>query len=361
MNPFCNLILKENNLQNPLVVADVGAAEGIDQPWLQYADIANILCFGFEAFPPNFDVLKSHNKVKYFPYAISNNVGKAEFWGNATNGFLYVGEDKENEVNENISYEKLIVDTETLDNLCNKEVLPSIDVLKIDAEFHEVAVLEGAERQLEKNTLFVKAEFSFSRDLGNSIYRIVDILRAKGFILFDLSCGYYTFNALGGGDALFLKNIFYVLSLLEEKEHIKIMVLKLISICLIVNNINYAFFCLKESSKKGLFTSSEYNSLYDTITEICFAPVALMKSGKTKIKLKLCKLLFLLCHMFGGEMRNESTPKGNRLFKSDRLFFKSKFLQKKNSQYLEKLYEVAMEHNQRYNIFEESLKSVDQG
>jgi FkbM family methyltransferase len=358
MNPFCNPILKGSNLQNPLVVADVGAAGGIDQPWLQYSDIANILCFGFEPFPPNFNVLKSHNKVKYFPYAISNNVGKAEFWGNSTGGFLYVEEDKDKIVKEKVSYEKLIVDTETLDNLCDKKVLPSIDVLKIDAEYHEVAVLEGAERQLEKETLFVKAEFSFSRNLGNSIYRIVDMLSDKGFTLFGLSSGYSSINVLGGGDALFLKNLSSILSLPEEKEHIKVMVCKLISICLIINNINYAFFCLKESSKKGLFTSSEYNSLYDTITEICFAP-ALVK--KSKIRFKLCKLSFLLCQLIGGEMCNLSTPKDNSLLKSNRLFFKSRFLQKRNSQYLEEMYKSAINGRMEYRLFEEPLKSMDQG
>ena len=81
MNPFCNPILKGNNLQNPLVVADVGAAGGIDQPWLKYSDIANILCFGFEPFPHNYNELKSINKVKYFPYAISNNDGESSILG----------------------------------------------------------------------------------------------------------------------------------------------------------------------------------------------------------------------------------------------------------------------------------------
>jgi len=339
MNPFCNLILKENNLQNPLVVADVGAAGGIEQTWLQYSDKANILCFGFEPFPPSFNVLKSHNKVKFFPYAISNNVGKAEFLGYSTVGFLHVGENMGKEVDER--YEKMIVDTETLDNLCNKAVLPSIDILKIDAEYHEVAVLEGAERQLEKETLFVKAEFCFRRNLGNSLDRIVGILKDKGFILFNFSYGYSTMlNALGGGNALFLKSMSSILSLPEEKEHIKIMVCKLISICLIINNINYAFFCLKESKKKCLFSSSEYNLLYDMITEICFAPALLQKS---KIKSKLCKVLFLLCHLLGGVMHNQSTPKDNSLFKSNRLFFKSRFLRKRNSQYLEKIYKAYIE------------------
>jgi len=334
MNPFCNSVLRENNLQNPLVVADVGAAGGIEQTWLQYSDKANILCFGFEPFPPSFNVLKSHNKVKFFPYAISNNVGKAEFLGYSTVGFLHVGENMGKEVDER--YEKMIVDTETLDNLCNKAVLPSIDILKIDAEYHEVAVLEGAERQLEKETLFVKAEFCFRRNLGNSLNRIEDILMDKGFILFNFQRNHsLMLNAVDSGDALFLKNISSILSLPEEKEYIKTMVCKLISICLIINNINYAFFCLKESSKKGLFSSSEYNSIYDTITEIFFAPALLQKS---KIRFKLCKLLFVLCHLVGGEMPNQSTPKDNCLIKSNRLFFKSRFLQKRNSRRLEKMY-----------------------
>ena len=339
MNPFYNFILKDNNLQNPLVVVDVGAAGGIEMPWLQYTDIANILCFGFEPFPPNFDALKLQNKVKYFPYAISNNVGEGAFWGNSTEGFLDLGNNNEKELD--VRFKKIIVHIETLDNLCNEEVLPPIDIIKIDSEGHEVAVLEGAERQLEKHALFVKAEFSFRRNLGNSLDRIVDILRDKGFILFNFSCGYHNIlNALGVGDALFLKNISSILSLPEEKEHIKIMVCKLISICLIINNINYAFFCLKESKKKCLFSSSEYNLLYDMITEICFAPALLQKS---KIRFKLCKVLFLLCHLLGGVMHNQSTPKDNSLFKSNRLFFKSRFLRKRNSQYLEKIYKAYIE------------------
>ena len=338
MNPFCNPILRENNLQNPLVVADVGAANGIDQPWLQYTDMANVLCFGFEPFPPNFDALKPHNKVKYFLYAISSNVGEGVFWGSLTEGFLDLGNKREIYAR----YKKMIVLTETLDNLCNDKVLPPIDIIKIDSEGHEAYVLEGAERQLEKNTLFVKAEFTFRRNFGNSLHIIDDILVDKGFILFDISYGYrMMFNALGIGNALFLKDISSILSLSEKKEHIKIMVCKLISICLIINNINYAFFCLKESKKKCLFSSSEYNSIYDTITEICFTPTLLQKS---KVKFKLCKVLFLLCHLLGGEMTSLSTPKDNSLFKSKWLFLKSRFLKKRNSQYLEKIYKSYTEN-----------------
>jgi hypothetical protein len=236
----------------------------------------------------------------------------------------------------------MIVLTETLDNLCNDKVLPPIDIIKIDSEGHEAYVLEGAERQLEKNTLFVKAEFTFRRNFGNSLHIIDDILVDKGFILFDISYGYrMMFNALEGGNALFLKDISSILSLSEKKEHIKIMVCKLISICLIINNINYAFFCLKESKKKCLFSSSEYNSIYDTITEICFTPTLLQKS---KVKFKLCKVLFLLCHLLGGEMANLSAPKDNSLFKSKWLFLKSRFLKKRNSQYLEKIYKSYTEN-----------------
>ena len=119
------------------------------------------------------------------------------------------------------------------------------------------------------------------------------------------------------------------------------MVCKLNSIFLLINNINYAFFCLKESKKKCLFSSSEYNLLYDMITEICFAPALLQKS---KIKFKLCKVLFLLCHLLGGEMANLSAPKDNSLFKSKWLFLKSRFLKKRNSQYLEKIYKSYTEN-----------------
>ena len=336
MNPFYNPILKRINSQNPLVVADVGAANGINQPWLQYTDMANVLCFGFEPFPPNFDALKPHNKVKYFPYAISSNVGERVFWGNSTEGFLDLGNNNEKEIDAR--FKKIIVHTETLDNLCNEKVLPPVDIIKIDSEGHEAYVLEGAARQLEKNTLFVKAEFTFRRNMASSLHRIGDILGDKGFIPFGISYGYsLMFNALGQGNVLHLKDISSILSLSEEKEHIKIMVCKLISICLLINNINYAFFCLKESRKKDLFSSPEYNLLYDTITEICFAP-ALVLVKKSKIRFKLCKLSFLLCHLIGGEMSNLSTPKDNSLLKSNRLFFKSRFLQKRNSQYLEKIY-----------------------
>ena len=342
MNPFCNPILRENNLQNPLVVADVGAANGIDQPWLQYTDIANVLCFGFEPFPPNFDALKPHNKVKYFPYAISSNVGEGVFWGSSTEGFLDLG----NKRAINARFKKMIVHTETLDNLCNDKVLPPIDIIKIDCEGHEAYVLKGAARQLEKNTLFVKAEFTFRRNLGNSLHIIDGILVDKGFILFGISYGYrIMFNALGLGNALFLKDISSILSLSEKKEHIKIMVCKLISICFMINNINYAFFCLKESRKKDLFSSSEYNSIYDTIAEFCFAPTLLQKS---KIRFKLCKLLFLLCHLIGGGMFSLSTPKDNSLFKSNRLFLKSRFLKKRNSQYLEKIYKLHTENTKNH-------------
>lgn len=87
-----------------------------------------------------------------------------------------------------IQKKKEQVKLDTLENYCRKKQIKEIDFLKIDTEGHELEVLKGAKRFIEKNQvgiiqfeyggcdidgrLFLKDIFDFFQDLDYKIYKI---------------------------------------------------------------------------------------------------------------------------------------------------------------------------------------------
>ena len=78
------------------------------------------------------------------------------------------------------------VDCETLDEFCSRERVDSIDVLKIDTEGHDLAVLSGATRMLDQDRIrFVYVEFNTllpkADTTGGALLPISECLEPRGF------------------------------------------------------------------------------------------------------------------------------------------------------------------------------------
>lgn len=78
------------------------------------------------------------------------------------------------------------VDCETLDDLCAREGITNIDVLKIDTEGHDLAVLAGATRMLDQDRIrFVYVEFNSLLPKpdasGGALLPISECLEPRGF------------------------------------------------------------------------------------------------------------------------------------------------------------------------------------
>jgi hypothetical protein len=84
---------------------------------------------------------------------------------------------------------KITVDCETLDNFCQAWGVAQIDVLKVDAEGQDLAILQGAEGLLARRPVkFVFVEFNsmLPRDgaTGGALLPISSLLEPFGFNLF---------------------------------------------------------------------------------------------------------------------------------------------------------------------------------
>lgn len=78
------------------------------------------------------------------------------------------------------------VECETLDGLCDRLTIDHIDVLKVDTEGHEMAVLQGAARMLAAHRVqFVYLEFNTllpkSGTSGGALLPIANVLEPLGF------------------------------------------------------------------------------------------------------------------------------------------------------------------------------------
>ena len=77
---------------------------------------------------------------------------------------------------------------ETLDAFCTREGIASIDLLKLDVQGFEEAVIAGADAMLPR-TRFLYAEAGFrpeNRDIA-TFNRLFDLLYPRGFFV----CGFY--------------------------------------------------------------------------------------------------------------------------------------------------------------------------
>jgi FkbM family methyltransferase len=171
------------------VFFDVGANIG-QTASAALANFPDARIFAFEPHAPAFGALMNSVRSPYFSafnLALSDKCGEAKF-------FEYGDLATCNSMVSNSQYavrarhpsKTVIVECQTLDNFCETHGVEQIDVLKIDTEGHDVAVLRGAERMLgegrvrfvyvEFNTMLPKAETS-----GGALLPICTILEPLGF------------------------------------------------------------------------------------------------------------------------------------------------------------------------------------
>jgi len=98
--------------------------------------------------------------------------------------------------------EMLSIPLRTLDGLCD-EMAFRPDVMKIDVEGYEIAVLRGAGRILREDRplLFLEVHPQRIQQLGGSLRELGDILGGHGYRLFDLHGAPLDRRALSGLDA----------------------------------------------------------------------------------------------------------------------------------------------------------------
>lgn len=319
-NPFTVNMLKTNNEQYGLHVVDVGAAGGVDNPWNTMASVSNTHCYGFEPCQEEFDRLPIGKNLHYFPIAISDETGELDFYALGTRSSLSDSTER--------TFEKRRVMSDTLDHLRQSEVLPYIDVLKIDVERNEKRVLNGAKRTLSQEVLYVKAEFSFDHGSGNFFSAIDQTLHEAGFFVFQLCTQKNSFGKIKGGDVLFLKNIIRLSEEVENTELLKRRVLNLITIAIASHHIKYAYACIQYSKKNNILSLEEYQEITAYLNQFLYLPTYFANKKRMSKFFKYRRLLswffYRISEILGEGFIEKSTPEENRLHPSSLLWYRKK-------------------------------------
>lgn len=165
------------------IVFDVGSNKG------DWSDILIRNVSEVHLFEPN-EIFLHYSMVRfcdvknihYNSGALSNRIGFAEFtyFTNENNGLSnIIGNDKWND----LPWKKKQVQTDTLDDYCNRVLIPQIDFLKLDVEGAELMVLDGAKDLLENNAIkFIQVEYAEHIEVtGRRFSDVVSFLESFGY------------------------------------------------------------------------------------------------------------------------------------------------------------------------------------
>lgn len=340
LNPFqCRL------LQDTVYFGDVGAANGIDDPWLYFWKQGNVHTVGFEPNPDNYEKIKGLKNSSYHQLAISDKRGRMKFYLDHTYSSLI-----EREIfDENIK--SIEVDVETIEHLRETETIPKIDFLKVDAEEVDHLVLLGAGKYLKDEILGMKSEFTFF-DMPNCSFNSIDqTMRDNGFILFDIAFKHTNMEALSGGDVIYFKNIYWMLEQDWDRAYLKNQICKLITLCIINYQIKYAYYCVKESLTAGVFSEDEASELTDLLTQRMYIPNFFANFPG---RIFMMNLMFLATRLFSSIYHvDKSTPYANRCEKSTKLWWNRSLIpsgwQKKYKKMWDDDFEIHKKYTHYYN------------
>ncbi len=179
------------------VIFDVGAHEG--ETTLQFRKwFPSSSIFSFEPFPEAFAKLSlrfcDDPYVKPFQMALSDESGSRSFYVNKfhpTNSLLPAAShpSKWTSLSEMESVKVIDVSVDRVDSFCKEAMIPKIDILKIDAQGSDLAILKGADSLLKGmkiEFLLVEVLFIALYEGQHYFHEVNQFLASYGYHLFDL-------------------------------------------------------------------------------------------------------------------------------------------------------------------------------
>jgi FkbM family methyltransferase len=172
----------------PLHIVDVGANHGT---WTREA-----LCHFPEAYytllePQNWlkksfqDILDANSKVQYYPVGAGEKEGSFQFTivdRDDSCSFRYSQEDA-----KAAGFEQIEIPVVTLNSLLLNSELPVPDIIKIDAEGLDIAVLKGASNFFGKTEIFMVEAGVVNKSFDNSFLKLINFMDENNYRLFDIT------------------------------------------------------------------------------------------------------------------------------------------------------------------------------
>lgn len=208
------------------MLVDVGSMGGPEPEWRALLDSGAALAIGFEPDEREFEKLPQGGPVRYHPYAlysesralelyIAREAGKTSLFEPNAELLARFPEPERYQTVRRVSLPAERV--RTLDSVLAESGSPAPDMIKLDVQGAEKAILEGATRALE-SVVALKLEVEFLELYkGQPLFADIDAwLRARGFELAELRRFYWKRKEgvgaagrgqLAFGEALYLRSI----------------------------------------------------------------------------------------------------------------------------------------------------------
>lgn len=207
-------------MENPIFF-DIGANVGNFRKSL-FSSFPKAVIYAFEPHPKNFSTLNASLKstnLKSYNLALGDHRGELTLydWADSdgsTHASLHEAIILEHYNQDTVKY---AVSVETLDDFCNINEVMDIDFIKIDTEGHELSVLEGAKKLIEKRRInFIYFEFNQTNIISKVFYRDFRIL-LKDYEFYRL----LPHGALRLGDSTALTEIFAYQNIIAIPKEMK--------------------------------------------------------------------------------------------------------------------------------------------
>ena len=180
----------------PQTILDVGANEGkVAEAALRSYPNCKIICF--EPVSGTFQALQKRlalygDRVVYFNEALSDVNSKGEI--NLTNfngaNSIQAQPDFHKFFNPHVrEIGKEVITLSRLDDIASKLPTQKIDLMKIDVEGHELKVLQGGAKFIQKNVDTIIVELSLMRDASwsqQAVFEIFALMKELGFALLNI-------------------------------------------------------------------------------------------------------------------------------------------------------------------------------
>lgn len=209
-------------IAKPQVIFDVGAHHGETVAEYRRLFGEQPKIYSFEPYPASYQKLLSNTahypNLQCFELGLAATSGQMRFYSNksdATNSLLSFDaeEVKRLELGDTSivqTIEQVEVPVDTVDNFCKKNSIQQIDILKMDVQGAELAVLQGAKQLLAMGAVkLVYAEVAFTPTYQQQplFHHIASFLEGYSFRCFGLYDLIHSRNEkLVAADALFLRD-----------------------------------------------------------------------------------------------------------------------------------------------------------